>query len=149
MTSMNIEQWLLLLCFGSIVGILGQFLRVIAGLKKVADQAAASQTTITDNFDNGRFFRSILIGSVAGSAAAFSTISSLSQISHESVLGIMAAGYVGADFVEAFVARYIPEAATTNTPATGITPQAVAPASTVQSNLSASATSTTHDGFLG
>lgn len=138
MTSMTIEQWLLLMAFGSIVGIFGQFLRVIAGLKKLSDEASATQTTIADNFDSGRFYRSILIGSVAGFVAAFSTISNLSEISHEVVLGIMAAGYVGADFVEAFAQRYLPKpvtATTTTTQTTAATPQA--PASSVG------------DGFVG
>lgn len=83
------------------------------GLKKLSDEASATQTTIADNFDSGRFYRSILIGSVAGFVAAFSTISNLSEISHEVVLGIMwLKSYVGADFVEAFAQRYLPKPVT-------------------------------------
>lgn len=142
---MTVEQWLLLLAFGSIVGIFGQFLRVIAGLKKISDEASATQTTIADNFDSGRFYRSILIGSVAGFVAAFSSVSDLSQISHEVVLGIMAAGYVGADFIEAFVQSQLPKSVTTaaTTQTTAATSQTTAANSQTAAATSQTAAATT------
>ena len=105
-TNLSITSWLQLVAFGGFLGIGGQAIRTLAGLKKAGDVAGDQGKRLADTFDTGRFFRSLLIGAVAGFLAAFVSVEDLNAISREVVLGIMAAGYAGTDFIEAFVQRH-------------------------------------------
>ena len=72
--AISIANWLQLMAFGGIAGILGQMIRVLAGLKKATEEAAAIGETMQENFDNGRLIRSLMIGAVAGILAVASTV---------------------------------------------------------------------------
>jgi hypothetical protein len=100
----SVADWLQLLGFGALVGTAGQFIRAIAGLKKLSDEVGGAKN-VSQSFNTGQFFRAIMFGGTAGLIAAYSLIDSIAAVSAEMVLGIMAAGYAGADFVEAFVTK--------------------------------------------
>ena len=51
---------------------------------------------------------SLLIGAVAGALAAIMILKPDAAISPGTLLGLAAAGYSGADFIEGFIARYLP-----------------------------------------
>lgn len=109
----SIINWLQMMAFGGIAGSLGQMVRVVAGLKKMAEEADAKGETMSENMDNGRLIRSLMIGAVAGILAAASTVgfivsgavTVIEPITREAFLGIVAAGYAGTDFIEAFMTK--------------------------------------------
>ncbi|MDD4928347.1 MAG: hypothetical protein PHP85_03590 [Gallionella sp.] len=107
---------------GGLLGTLGQGVRVIAGLKKANDSAAQqNQTTI---IETSTLIISLFIGFTAGALALLAT-SGFTQIdiSQSTAFALIAAGYAGTDFIEAFMKKYLPadtskNAATTQTTAT-------------------------------
>jgi hypothetical protein len=103
--------WISIIALGALMGFLGQAIRVIVGLKKTKDQAAALQQAFTEMFEPSTLLISLLIGVVAGVLAALMTLKPEAAISPETLLGLAAAGYSGADFIEGFVSRYLPSGA--------------------------------------
>lgn len=107
--ALSIDDWIKLIVFGAVVGAFGQAIRSVAGIKKVNDAANSLGSSTTSMLDSGRYFRSLLLGAVAGFLAVISTVQSVDAITMQTVLGVMAAGYAGADFVEAFARKHLPE----------------------------------------
>lgn len=109
---MPVIDWILLLLLGGIAGALGQGARVIVGLKKVNDQAAARNGTPRELIQVSRLLLSLLIGFVAGALAAVAmNMKDSATISSAQILGLLAAGYTGADFIEGLMNRSVPAAA--------------------------------------
>src|SRR5208282_2167029 len=96
------------LLLGGLLGVLGQGVRTIVGLKKIADQAETQNVGQYDLFLAGRLFVSLFIGFIAGAAAAFFTInvSDQMQLTGNTLTGIAMAGYAGADFIEGIASRF-------------------------------------------
>jgi hypothetical protein len=94
------------LTVSGLLGMVGQGARAVAGLKKMSDAAEATEVSSADLFRASRLVISLIIGFIAGVAAALMLgIDKLLKFDAGNVqllLGIAAAGYVGADFVEAF-----------------------------------------------
>jgi hypothetical protein len=115
---MTLTQWLSLILLGGILGALGQAIRVIVGIKKLNDQAAAMEgKALEDLLSNSRLILSMFIGFTAGALAAFfstDTPIDLSNIKQMQILPFMAAGYAGADFIEGLMSRFIPSTASQN-----------------------------------
>lgn len=109
LAELSAGQWLVMFAFGMAFGAAGQVIRAVGGVKKINDEAEALRTTTGELFDTGRFLRSLLIGGVAGFLAVLATVDVSRSISVQVVLGIMAAGYAGADFIEAFARKHLPE----------------------------------------
>ncbi len=93
-----------------LLGVFGQGIRVIAGLKKQADESAAKGQPFSDSFDLSRLLISLFIGAVAGIAAflGFWQSGEADPTKGSVLFGIVAAGYSGTDFIEAFVKKYLP-----------------------------------------
>jgi hypothetical protein len=107
--SMTIGNALLALIVAGLLGMVGQGIRAVAGIKKMADDAQAKGISPSAAFSPSWFFVSLMIGFIAGVVAGLAL--GLSKIlkapdDFQMLLGIMAAGYTGADFVEAFASRY-------------------------------------------
>jgi hypothetical protein len=112
------------LLLGGLLGLIGQSIRVIVGLKKAYDVTVQEKTNFKDTFDSAQLLISLLIGFVAG------TIGVLVQLdfkvpfswSKEIAIGIIGIGYAGTDFIEGFIKKYLPgtdgKAATANNGAT-------------------------------
>jgi hypothetical protein len=97
-----------LLCFlfvGGLLGILGQGIRIIIGLKKL-DQQRAIDEDKAELFTSNRLFVSIFIGFIAGSLALLTKWGTLPKFDHELILTIITAGYAGADFIEGLFNTY-------------------------------------------
>ena len=110
----------LLLC--GLLGLVGQGIRVIVGLKKLYEEAetaaaakvATTETTLTpaatnevfnQNFDVRQIWLSLFIGFIAGCLASV-VVEDLS--STEARLGVIASGYAGTDFIEGVLKKLLP-----------------------------------------
>ena len=93
---------------GGLLGLLGQGVRVVAGLKK-----ASEDSKLADVFVANQLLVSLLIGFVAGGLAmlGMSDLQAAKQIDGANLFAIVAAGYAGTDFIEAFMKRHVPQAA--------------------------------------
>jgi uncharacterized membrane protein YeaQ/YmgE (transglycosylase-associated protein family) len=107
---MSPEQWLQVIFLGGILGAAGQSARVIVGLKKVNDQADATNTDFSELIIPSRLLVSLLIGFVAGvlAAVAMQDDKPLANLSSAVLLGFAAAGYAGTDFIEGIMSRFLP-----------------------------------------
>jgi hypothetical protein len=110
---MQAIEWLTLLLFGGLVGMVGQGIRVAVGLKKVNDTAQEKGVAFSEVFKPNELLVSLLIGFVAGALG----ILSLRQVGEtagtfdtENVIALIGIGYAGTDFIEAFVKKSLPNA---------------------------------------
>ena len=94
------------LLVAGLLGMMGQGVRVVVGLKKLNDDAATHGVSSADLFMAARLFVSLMIGFIAGIAAALAltrgNIFAIGAGDINILLGIAAAGYAGTDFIEAF-----------------------------------------------
>ena len=113
-----------LVALGGLLGAVGQAVRVVVGAKKLGDRAAENKTSFTEEFSPSQLVVSLIIGFTAGVLAALGitavadsvadgaqgqAIASLSDLNRQSMLGIMAAGYAGTDFIEGFAKKHLPQ----------------------------------------
>jgi hypothetical protein len=94
----------LALLLGGLMGMIGQGIRAVAGLKKMNDEAQSQGAAPQDLFVASRLVISLIVGFIAGVIAASTMLSKLIDMSSGDVsvlLGIAAAGYAGADFIDA------------------------------------------------
>jgi hypothetical protein len=100
-------QFLLL---GGLLGLFGQGARALVGLKTLSDYANGPSPSENDVFNAARLATSLVIGFLAGIAAALTYYALGKDLSakldFQLLLGFAGAGYVGTDIIEAFVARY-------------------------------------------
>lgn len=97
---------------GGIMGVLGQSVRSIVGVKKLRDNAEQSDDQFAGQFSLSRLLTSLLAGFVAGVLTAFFMSDEQMKlvITKEMLIGFMAAGYAGADIIEGFAKKIIPAA---------------------------------------
>jgi hypothetical protein len=108
-TSITIGNALLALILAGLLGMVGQGVRAVAGLKKMSDDAQAKGVSPSSAFSPGWFLVSLAIGFIAGVIAGLSLgVSKILKTpdDFQLLLGIAAAGYTGTDFVEAFASRF-------------------------------------------
>lgn len=118
---MTIEHWIMQLLLGGLLRVLGQGIRVVPGLKKVNDQALAEGKPFGDVFNMGTLLISLLIGFTAGALAIIASppdAGAGATMDRLMILTLLAAGYAGTDFIEAFVKKNLsadggPKSATT------------------------------------
>ena len=106
--SASVSQWLLVISFGIVAGMLGQAARVVIGLKKANEDADARGEVFV--FQLSKFWISMCLGGIAGALAAIATVPSTMVLSTQLVMGIIAAGYAGSDFIEGVLSKAIPQA---------------------------------------
>lgn len=119
------------LILGGLMGMLGQGARAVIGLKGMSTDARTLNLNPNDVFEAGRLITSIIIGFLVGLAAALVTLKSgdttLAIPGWTTLLGWVASGYAGTDFLEGFIAQYLPQGAPGST-AQKLTAAAVKPA---------------------
>ncbi len=112
---MTTQQLLLQLLLGGLLGITGQGIRIVIGLKKLNEEAQAEQVSMKQLIDNSRLRTSIFIGFIAGILAILSLTGFTEELSaatkplKEIIMGVIAAGYAGTDFIEGFMNRNLPK----------------------------------------
>lgn len=107
---METNEIIMQLLLGGLLGMAGQTVRVVVGLKKLNDTASQNQSSFKDSFETSKFFVSMLIGFVAGMLAMLcvSPLTRDFKFSKEVLLGIAAAGYSGTDFIEGVIKKWLP-----------------------------------------
>lgn len=97
---MTAVELLPVLTLGALLGAVGQVLRSIAGLKKLKEDP-------TGKFDPMQFLMSVIIGAAAGVIAmvTLEMTSANAQMATQDIITVIAAGYTGADFIEAFITK--------------------------------------------
>jgi hypothetical protein len=98
------------LILGGILGMIGQGLRVIVGLKKLYDSLEIVDGR-PSKFDSRRLWLSLLIGFVAGAFGMilkidYSAVSTM-IMNKEFMISIVAIGYMGVDFIEGVMKTYL------------------------------------------
>lgn len=113
---MTTQDLILQLLLGGILGIAGQGLRVLVGLKKLFDKSQQESRPFTELFSATFLLISIFMGFVAGVLAtcAISDAGFKMEINKEAALSLIGSGYAGADFIEGFVSKYFPKSARTS-----------------------------------
>jgi hypothetical protein len=99
--NMNASETLIYVVLGIILGIVGQSVRAIVGVKKSSDEASFSEKAFKDWFEIKRLIFSLIIGGTAGALGAISQLGA--PIDQQFLLTIVASGYAGADFIEGFM----------------------------------------------
>lgn len=104
---MQAEQLIIVLLLGGLLGMCGQGVRVIAGLKKGHDKASQAGEDFSDHFDLKSLVVSLIIGFMAGILGALALWDKLKTgtLQSETAMALLGAGYGGTDFIEAFMSR--------------------------------------------
>ena len=107
---MNATEWVLTLILGGILGMIGQSIRMVMGLKKASDEASAKGQKLGDMFEGSRLILTLLIGFIAGALAIISLSGTIDvkAFTSENIVTLIGAGYAGTDFIEGFVKKSIP-----------------------------------------
>ena len=106
-TNQTPTDLLVLIVLGAILGMVGQGLRVVVGLKKMRDLADASSASTNDLYQASRVIMSLLIacaiGAIAGVIAAVTKMDT--HIDKSVLIAFITAGYAGTDFIEGFIRK--------------------------------------------
>jgi hypothetical protein len=105
---METSQALLNLILGGVLGLLGQGIRVVAGLKKLHD---ITQEPLKQNeqYDPRRLRITLFLGFIAGGLGivTFMDDSGSVILNKDVMLTLIGIGYGGVDFIESFLSKYI------------------------------------------
>jgi hypothetical protein len=128
MTATN-QSILISLLLAGLLGLIGQSIRVIVGLKKLRDEAAAeaqkkaaggategappsraqAKASYNELFDARKLWLSLFIGFIAGCLAGLAgDYASGTAFSREAILAMVGAGYAGTDFIEGVFKKLLP-----------------------------------------
>lgn len=108
---MDAEHWLIVVLLGAVMGASGQLLRAISGTIKHA-RVRAECPEKAEEFSLRQLVISSIVGAVAGVLAAVSMSGEFfadgrwKPLDMKVLLGLAAAGYAGADFIEATAGKY-------------------------------------------
>lgn len=108
---MQVGDWILTLILGGLLGMIGQGIRVVVGLKKLNKTALDEQKPFKELFNGTELGLSLLIGFIAGSLAiiAMTWGNAAVKPNKELFTTILGAGYAGTDFIEGFISKYLPK----------------------------------------
>ena len=102
-TSKSIPDVLSLLILSGLMGMVGQGVRTIVGLKKLADLSNSSAPSEADTFAASRIFIGLMIGFVAGVAGGLtSRVFEAKAMTGDLLFYLASIGYIGVDVIEAF-----------------------------------------------
>ncbi len=94
-----------ILALGGLLGAVGQCLRIVVGVRKEA-QSQPDKKRMAELLKYDKLIVGLIIGGVVGVLASINFIDSL--IDKNLLLGLIAAGYSGTDFIEGFLNKYRP-----------------------------------------
>ncbi len=105
---MSTGNALQLLLLGGLLGLFGQGVRAAVGLRLLKDYANAPSPGQNDVFNAARLAVSLVVGFLAGVAAALTYIlkGGTGETVSDLLLPFAGAGYVGTDIIEAFYVKY-------------------------------------------
>lgn len=112
-TSTNMEaattpmDFLIIILLGAILGMVGQGIRVVVGIKKIGDEAVRTGVDQKDLIKTQQIVLSLFIafaiGSIAGVLAAVGSTDL--TFTKTTIISFIAAGYAGTDFIEGFMKK--------------------------------------------
>jgi len=102
--AMPVAGWLEALALGAFAGAIGQLVRAIAGLAKMTRRSESDGQL--EGFQASKLVISLLVGATAGTLAALGLLVDGKPPNVSTILGLMAAGYAGADFIEGFAGKH-------------------------------------------
>ena len=107
---MNLNDIIFQILVGGLLGIIGQGIRVIVGIKKMKDVQSENKLNSTNipggDFDSRRLWLSIFIGFIAGALGGLFAVDLKTPITDKTVLAtLIAIGYAGVDFIEGFMSK--------------------------------------------
>jgi hypothetical protein len=106
-TNQTPTDLLVLIILGAILGMVGQGLRIVVGLKKMRDFADTNNVSTNDLYQASRVIMSLLIacaiGAIAGVTAAVTKMDA--TIDKSVLFAFITAGYAGTDFIEGFIRK--------------------------------------------
>ena len=97
---MTPSEALYYILLGMFLGMIGQMIRVVIGVKKVQEKAVSENREFKEAFDMKRLVISMLIGATAGVLGIVSLYWGEQEVTKEMALGLIAIGYSGTDFIE-------------------------------------------------
>lgn len=115
---MTIERWIILIILGGLLGMIGQGIRLAAGMKKLNDEAAAKDVEFRSLLHPSRIVISLVIGFVAGALGAIGlvggdvtpeaawSVKESGTLQPVTIITLIGIGYAGTDFIEAFMSKY-------------------------------------------
>lgn len=110
------------LLLGGLLGLIGQSIRIIVGLKKTYDTSQQQHVAVKEVFYGKQLLVSLLIGFVAGCLITLVRFNFGSKDpmlwGRDLVIEVIAVGYAGTDFIEGFVKKYLPASDSSTPPAT-------------------------------
>jgi hypothetical protein len=92
---------------GAFLGAIGQSIRVIIGVKKENERIANKKKEMKDWLDLKRLLVSLIIGAIAGCLGAILLLGT--AVNKEFLLGLVAIGYAGTDFIEGIMRSHLPK----------------------------------------
>lgn len=101
-SALSVRAWMDILVLGAMAGALGQMVRAASGFAKLRAEG--------QSFQASKLVVSLVIGATAGALAAVPLLSGQPDPGIPTILGLMGAGYAGADFIEGFAGKYLPGA---------------------------------------
>lgn len=109
---MEISDWLLHLGCAALMGMAGQFGRAVIGLKKLSAENERSGLAPMAGFAPGQLVATLFVGALAGMLAMLLLVDPATGIkaSKDLIVGLMAAGYAGTDFIEGALGKLLPGA---------------------------------------
>lgn len=95
---------------GSALGMIGQGIRVVVGIKKAQDEAAAEGEDFAYDFKklSASLLIAFVIGGIAGALAVLPYVSRGGEITFKDVEVLIGVGYAGTDFIEGFMKKKLP-----------------------------------------
>jgi len=108
---MDANALLMQIVLGGLLGVVGQGLRVVVGMKKLFEDAQRVARPVDELFSRTTFFYSLFVGFLAGVLAIlFSTGTDLNAVIDRNAMAtVLAAGYAGADFIEGLTSKFLPK----------------------------------------
>lgn len=104
-SAVTISGWIQILALGAFAGAIGQLVRAVSGLAKITRQNNSGE--LTEQFRASTMIVSLLVGATAGALASLALLVNVSEPPPVStILGLMAAGYAGSDFIEGFAGKH-------------------------------------------
>lgn len=98
---------LIIILLGAILGMVGQGLRVVVGIKKTGDEALSTGQQQKDLIKTQQLVLSLFIAFAIGAmAGVLAAVTSVDQaFSKSTIFAFIAAGYAGTDFIEGFIRK--------------------------------------------
>lgn len=116
---MTPDQIIEKILLGGLLGLLGQGIRMVIGLKKLSDTNAFKESI--EGINAARLLISLFIGFVAGALYVLvngfenqSAQNTTTYVGSQFIFTVMAAGYAGSDFIEGLFNTYIAKMPTVN-----------------------------------